>query len=160
MLDVAMPAVYAPVNDAEAITSWNSDECYWSSSYADAREKFVAMGNALRTQLQQADGASKNAMDLVDVRSASYDVFVENDGTTEPYENTQVFHKGELQPAVVGQDTVDVLVLTMRVDPAQSEKLNIICSSGTHGDEDYAGSAIQLCAAAAVAALVFKALSL
>ena len=60
----------------------------------------------------------------------------------------------------MGQDTVDVVVLTMRVDPAQSEKLNIICGSGTHGDEDYAGSAIQLCAAAAVAALVFKALSL
>ena len=48
-LDAAVPAVHAPVHSAEAIASWTSDECYWSSSYPEAREKFVFMGNALRT---------------------------------------------------------------------------------------------------------------
>jgi hypothetical protein len=63
MLDVATPAVYAPVNDEESITSWTRDEWYWNRLYAEVREKFVVMGNPCEhncnkpTGIEECDGS-------------------------------------------------------------------------------------------------------
>ena len=143
--DTARTAQHAPTHDVNAILSWNDDNCFWSSSYADARDKFVAVGNALRDQLKQAGSLGQtHAMDVVEVKSAAYDVFVDSKCAEESYKKTRIYTGNiEVQPVAAGKDTVDVLLVTMRVQPAQVEKLNIICSSGVHGVEGYAGSAIQ-----------------
>ena len=142
--DTARTAQHAPTHDVNAILSWNDDNCFWSSSYADARDKFVAVGNALRDQLKQAGSLGQtHAMDVVEVKSAAYDVFVDSKCAEESYKKTRIY-TDEMQPVAAGKDTVDVLLMTMRVHPAQAEKLNIICTSGVHGVEGYAGSAVQI----------------
>ncbi|MGB1596759.1 MAG: DUF2817 domain-containing protein, partial [Promethearchaeia archaeon] len=142
--DTARTAQHAPTHDVNAILSWNDDNCFWSSSYADARDKFVALGNALRDQLKQAGSLGQtHAMDVVEVKSAAYDVFVDSKCAEESYKKTRIY-TDEMQPVAAGKDTVDVLLMTMRVHPAQAEKLNIICTSGVHGVEGYAGSAVQI----------------
>ncbi len=121
----------------------------FSTTYSDAREKFVAMGNRLRDQLIQAQG--DQTLVVLDVKSISYDVSDVNTivkyGDYANYIDTlQTSNATTSQTISPGKDTVDALLLTLYLPNINGvdEDLDIIHSSGTHGVEGYLGSAVQL----------------
>mmetsp|Transcript_27504 Transcript_27504/g.39393 ORF Transcript_27504/g.39393 Transcript_27504/m.39393 type:complete len:490 (-) Transcript_27504:68-1537(-) len=134
-IDTPKQVYFCPLN-REGLTNWADENCYWSTSYAEAREKFVSLGNRLREQLMISQ--DKNAsLDLLDVQSISYNIA----GDPEYYKSLQAIDTSTLQTIAPERDTVDAMLLTMRVP---EDHVHIIHSSGTHGVEGYLGSAVQI----------------
>ena len=115
---------------------WTDENCYWSSSYAEAREKFLVLGNELKRQIKDGDDF------LTDVRSSAYDVSDDLSHRYERYEDYLSAVNEESNPGP-GGDAIDALLLTFRV-PADHKAINVIHSCGVHGVEGYLGSAVQL----------------
>lgn len=42
---------YCPLDRVGLTHLWNDENCYWSSSYPEARSKFLALGNRIREQV-------------------------------------------------------------------------------------------------------------
>ncbi len=134
-IDTPKQVYLCPLN-REGLTNWADENCYWSTSYAEAREKFVSLGNRLREQLMISQ--DENAfLDLLDVQSISYDIA----GDSEYYKSLQAIDASTLQTIAPERDTVDAILLTMRIP---KDHIDIIHSSGTHGVEGYLGSAVQI----------------
>lgn len=136
MLDTPKQVYFCPLNREGLAKDWNDENCYWSTSYAEAREKFVSLGNRLREQLILSQDENV-FLDLVDVQSITYDTA----GNAEEYKLLQAIDASTLQTISPEKDTVDAILLTMRVP---DDRVDIIHSSGTHGVEGYLGSAVQI----------------
>lgn len=145
VIDTPKSIYHCPLN-RNGLIQWTDENCYWSTSYAEAREKFVALGNALREQLAE----SGDALDMVDVKSISYDVsddLVEKYSSYKQYIDTLNIVGGDSQNISPGKDTIDALLLTLRVpddDKSNEDMIDLIHSSGVHGVEGYLGSAVQI----------------
>ena len=137
--------------------SFELDEnCYWSTSYVEAREKFLSLSDTLKRQLAYAqENGYGLGLDIVNIESISYDVALdpkEYDSFKSNGYNSGIVKKGEERftshTIVPGSNTVDALLLTMRLPQGKEddneEEVNVVHSSGTHGIEGYLGSAIQL----------------
>lgn len=135
MIDTPKEVYFCPLN-REGLTNWADENCYWSTSYAEAREKFVSLGNRLREQLMISQDEN-GFLDLLNVQSISYDIA----GDSEYYKSLQAIDNATLQTIAPERDTVDAILLTMRVP---EDHIDIIHSSGTHGVEGYLGSAVQI----------------
>ena len=125
---------------------WADENCYWSTSYAEAREKFITLGNRLKEQLLLAkENDNENALDIINVESISYDI-------SDHYENYELLKSRDIMsstPELIspGENTIDAILLTVRIiseNKANNANVNIIHSSGTHGIEGYLGSAVQI----------------
>ena len=159
---------YCPLGDVGDILNWSAD-CYWSRSYADAREKFRALGRALRatqgTTPFSPEGKGKmtnregNATATVNEDSGvltnsflfrSYAIGAEVNDNASPTVDTSL-------SILPGRDTMDAIGFSVPVSERAVSKsgtesgsaesvlnLDLVLSSGTHGVEGYAGSAIQL----------------
>lgn len=141
-IDAPRPIYQCPIDRQGLANGRSIDEnCYWSISYVEAREKFISFGNILKEQ------STKGSLDVLDVQSLSYDIApLDEDYPT--YLNA-LEAKGAFSPEVIvpEKDTVDALLLTVRISDTTSdasEPVNIIHSSGTHGVEGYLGSAVQI----------------
>lgn len=149
IIDTPNPIYHRPLNQ-NSVHQWTDENCYWISSYAEAREKFVALGNVLREQEQLAAAAADRILDVVDVKSISYDVsdqMLNRYGSAERYLDTLVeTGPDQSQTILPGRDTIiDVILLTIRVpNNNDKEHVDVIHSSGVHGVEGYLGSAIQI----------------
>ncbi len=135
-IDSPKQVYFCPLNREGLANDWTDENCYWSTSYAEAREKFVSLGNRLREQLAISKDEDLS-LDLLDVQSISYDVA----GDSEDYKSLQAVDVSTLQTILPEIDTVDAMLLTMRVT---GDHVNIVHSSGTHGVEGYLGSAVQI----------------
>ncbi|KAL3798275.1 hypothetical protein HJC23_000189 [Cyclotella cryptica] len=148
-IDTPKAIYHCPLDRYGLAHYWIEENCYWSSSYAEAREKFVSLGNVLREQLLMAREKNET-LDVVHVKSISYDVSdkdtVARHGSYKRYmETIQAFDTYEFQTTVPGIDTIDVMLITLRIPSNDNrDNINIIHSSGVHGVEGYLGSAIQL----------------
>lgn len=142
-IDTPKPIYFCPLN-RNSIHLWADENCYWSSSYAEAREKFIALGNVLREQLE----TSSNNIELVEVKSISYDVsddILEKYGIYSEYLDALEEVGGVQQTISPSKDTIDTLLLTLRIPKDETKELiDVIHSSGVHGVEGYLGSAIQI----------------
>lgn len=150
-------SIYHCSFDYESLSSHTllDENCYWSTSYVDAREKFQSLSDALKRQLAYAQ-ENGYGMGLVNVESISYDIALdpkEYHSLKSNGYNGGIVKKGEgrftSHTIVPGSNTVDALLLTIRLpqgkeDNKEEEEVNIIHCSGTHGIEGYLGSAIQL----------------
>jgi hypothetical protein len=137
-IDTPKQVYFCPLNREGLANDWVDENCYWSTSYAEARGKFVSLGNRLREQLMLSkDGNNELLLNLLDVQSITYDI-AEN---SEDYKSLQATNASTLQTISPEKDTVDAILLTMRVP---DDHIDIIHSSGTHGVEGYLGSAIQI----------------
>lgn len=132
-IDTPKQVYFCPLSRA-GLNDWSDENCYWSTSYAEAREKFVAVGNRLREQVASRGGEDgAPLLDLLDVQSISYDVTGNK--------SFKVFDASTQQTILPENDSIDAILLTMRVP---DDHIDIIHSSGTHGVEGYLGSAVQL----------------
>ncbi len=136
MVDTPKQAYFCPLNRDGLTNDWTDENCYWSTSYAEAREKFVSLGNRLREQLMLSQDENV-PLDLFDVQSITYDIAAK----FEDYKSLQAIGASTLQTISPETDTVDAVLLTMRVP---DDHIDIIHSSGTHGVEGYLGSAVQI----------------
>ncbi|KAL7509543.1 hypothetical protein ACHAXN_009553 [Cyclotella atomus] len=149
IIDTPNPIYHCPLNQ-NSVHQWTDENCYWISSYAEAREKFVALGNVLREQEQLAAAAAADRiLDVVDVKSISYDVsdqMLNRYGSAERYLDTLVeTGPDQSQTILPGRDTIDVILLTICVpNNNDKEHVDVIHRSGVHGVEGYLGSAIQI----------------
>ena len=135
-IDSPKQVYFCPLNREGLANDWSDENCYWSTSYAEAREKFVSLGNRLREQL--AISKDENvSLDLLDVQSITYDVA----GDSEDYKSLQAVDVSTHQTILPEKDTVDAILLTIRVP---GDHVDIVHSSGTHGVEGYLGSAVQI----------------
>ena len=142
-IDSPKPIYHCPLDRDGLSNLWADENCYWSTSYAEAREKFISLGNRLKEQLLLAkDNDNQNdALDLINVQSISYDISNHHD--YELLKARDIMSTPELISP--GENTVDAILLTVRVpSEVNNENVNIIHSSGTHGIEGYLGSAVQL----------------
>ncbi|KAL7488896.1 hypothetical protein ACHAW6_014492 [Cyclotella cf. meneghiniana] len=149
-IDTPKSIYHCPLDRSGLKSHWIDENCYWSSSYADAREKFVSLGNVLREQILEAREKSR-VLDAVDVKSISYDVsdqrtIVKHGSYTRYMETVKEFKTDEFQTTFPGKDTMDAILITLCIPSRNENKenFNIIHSSGVHGVEGYLGSAIQL----------------
>ena len=90
---------------------------------------------------------NEDRIDVLDVRGLSYDIVAEN--FQQYIKNLEALDVNTPQTIVPERDTVDALLLTLRVPHdgktnEDGEHVNIIHSSGTHGVEGYLGSAVQI----------------
>ena len=69
-VDAPSAAYHCPLDAGGLARRWTDENCYWSDSYAEARGKFVALGNNLKGQI----ASSSLDLDVIDVQSVSYDV--------------------------------------------------------------------------------------
>ena len=158
-IDTPKSIYHCPL-DYESLSSnhWTLDEnCYWSTSYVEAREKFISLSTRLKEQMSYAqENGYGMGLDIVNVESISYDIALdpkEYQSLKSNGYNGGIIKKGEerftSQTILPGSNTVDALLLTIRLpqeteDYKGEEEVNIIHCSGTHGIEGYLGSAIQL----------------
>jgi len=143
-------------NGLSSHTRTLDENCYWSTSYVEAREKFQSLSDAIKGQLAYAqDNGYGMGLDIVNAESISYDIALDpkeyqnlksngyNSGIVKKDEERFTSHT-----IVPGSNTVDALLLTIRLpqgkEDNKEEEVNFIHSSGTHGIEGYLGSAIQL----------------
>ena len=156
-IDTPKSIYHCPLDyDGLSSKHWN-ENCYWSASYVEAREKFQSYGDALKGQLAYAqDNGYGIGLEIVNVESISYDIALD----PKEYQNLKpngynsgIVKKGEerftSQTIFPGSNTVDALLLTIRLpqgkeDHKDEKEVNVIHCSGTHGIEGYLGSAIQL----------------
>lgn len=143
-IDSPKTIYHCPLDQDGLSRLWN-ENCYWSTSYAEAREKFISLGNRLREQVLLAKSRNYNdVLGILDIQSLSYDI------CREDYPNyvKSLEANGILSPQTVlpETDTVDALLLTLRIpeNDSNTKNVNIIHSSGTHGIEGYLGSAVQV----------------
>jgi len=135
-IDTPKQVYFCPLNREGLTNDWTDENCYWSTSYAEAREKFVSLGNRLREQLMLSQDGNA-FLDLLDVQSITYDIAIDSGD----YKSLQAIDASTLQTISPEKDTVDAILLTMRVP---DDHVDIIHSSGTHGVEGYLGSAVQI----------------
>ena len=136
-IDTPKQVYFCPLDRGGLANDWTDENCYWSTSYAEAREKFVSLGNRLRDQLTISKD-EKAFIDLLDVQSITYDIASD----PEEYKSLQTVDASTSQTITPGKDTIDAILLTVRVP--ENHVVNIIHSSGTHGVEGYLGSAVQI----------------
>ncbi|KAL9182926.1 hypothetical protein ACHAXT_004205 [Thalassiosira profunda] len=139
-LDAPKPVYHCPLDSDGLAHHWADENCYWSSSYAEAREKFVALGNRLREQVHQS--RNEGALKVLVAQSMQYDIGAEDFAT-----HIKSLQGNDVEPQTIfpGSNTVDALLLTIRgKGKGDGENVDIIHSSGTHGVEGYLGSAVQL----------------
>jgi hypothetical protein len=141
-IDTPKPIYYCPLN-IQDLQDWN-ENCYWSSSYVEAREKFVSLGNLLREVANNNDEVG-----VMNAKSIAYDVsdrMIEKYGSYVKYLATLKTVSGaeEIKSISPGRDAIDGLLVTIRVPDNSEEHIDIIHSSGVHGVEGYLGSAIQI----------------
>ena len=135
-IDTPKSVYFCPLSPEGLRNDWTDENCYFSTSYAEAREKFIALGNRLREQVA-ASGRGGELLDLLDVQSISYDI-----ANADQYKSLQAINASTPHTISPETDTVDAILLTMRVP--DEHYVDIIHSSGTHGVEGYLGSAIQI----------------
>mmetsp|Transcript_33245 Transcript_33245/g.63440 ORF Transcript_33245/g.63440 Transcript_33245/m.63440 type:complete len:691 (-) Transcript_33245:793-2865(-) len=174
IIDVPKSIYHCPLNNNDRHRGltyhFGSDEnCYWSSSYAEAREKFVSLGNRLKEQVVLASNHNNNnnngdddgnnqeiVLNVVDVQSISYDIASHENYYPKFLTSIEASDVNTPQTVLPEKDTIDVLLLTIRIPESSSEtnnnnsnndekkhNVNIIHVSGTHGIEGYIGSAVQ-----------------
>ncbi|KAL7540301.1 hypothetical protein ACHAXR_010016 [Thalassiosira sp. AJA248-18] len=148
-VDSPKPIYHCPLDRRGLAGLWADENCYWSASYSESREKFVALGNRLKEQVLEAkNGDNQGVLDVLDVQSLSYDISI-------AHEDYPAYIKSFLkvndvfssQTSVPETDTIDAILLTTRISGSNrntGEGVNIIHSSGTHGVEGYIGSAVQI----------------
>mmetsp|Transcript_20734 Transcript_20734/g.43668 ORF Transcript_20734/g.43668 Transcript_20734/m.43668 type:complete len:556 (-) Transcript_20734:86-1753(-) len=150
-IDTPKSIYHCPLDRHGLLNLWTDENCYWSTTYADAREKFVSLGNHLKEQVVRAkndhgDGDARDdvILDVIDVQSLSYDIAHKN--FSEHIQSLEVAGVDSPQTIRPGTDTVDALLLTIRIPERgiDGENVDIIHSSGTHGIEGYLGSAVQM----------------
>ena len=176
ILDVPKPIYHCPLVSSSLPGHqqllWFDENCCWSTSYAEAREKFVALGNRLKEQtLLERDRNSESGdthKQIIDVRSISYNIFelplqnTANRDTDTAIMTDDITSSGNeydlFTPQIItpGTYTVDAILITLRLSTngvtetnshehaKVRESVNIIHSSGVHGIEGYLGSAIQI----------------
>ena len=142
-IDSPKQIYFCPI-DSGLSYHWEQN-CYWSASYAEAREKFVSLGNLLKEQVRLAK--NEDRIYVLDVMSLSYDIAADN--FQQHIKNLEALDVNTPQTIVPERDTVDGLLLTLRFPHdgktnEDGEHVNIIHSSGTHGVEGYLGSAVQI----------------
>ena len=159
-IDTPKSIYHCPL-DYESLSSHThrtlDENCYWSTSYAEARDKFQSLCDALKGQLAYTqDNGYGMGLDIVHVESISYDIALDSkeyDSLKSYGYNSGIVKKDEKrfthQSIKPGSNTVDALLLTIRLpqgkeDNNEEEEVNVIHCSGTHGIEGYLGSAIQL----------------
>ena len=143
---------HCPLDRAGLFDQWFDENCYWSTSYAEAREKFVALGNRLREQIllvNDEQPLSCGLLGLVDVQSISYDVSDFEINTTSGgryFKSLNIKNASDFETTTPEKNTIDALLLTLRIPQKNNDKesIDIIHSSGVHGVEGYLGSAIQI----------------
>lgn len=135
-IDTPKNAYFCPLSREGLFNDWTDENCYFSTSYVEAREKFISLGNRLREQVA-ASGRGSEHLDLLDVQSISYDI-----ANADQYKSLQAINASTPHTISPEKDTVDAILLTMRVP--DEHYIDIIHSSGTHGVEGYLGSAIQI----------------
>lgn len=176
ILDVPKPIYHCPLvvdqdHASSSSIAWFDENCYWSTSYVEAREKFVALGNRLKSQtilLKNArhDGNGGIPTTIIDVRSISYKIIdpplvTSNKITDDITKAATQFDLFTPQTITPGTNTVDAILITLKIssnnhddgsgvsqtddeNTMSRENLSIIHSSGVHGVEGYLGSAIQI----------------
>jgi hypothetical protein len=135
-IDTPKSVYFCPLSPGGLRSDWTDENCYFSTSYAEAREKFIALGTGLREQVA-ASGRGGELLDLLDVQSISYDI-----ANADQYKSLQPINASTPHTISPEKDTIDAILLTMRVP--DEHYVDIIHSSGTHGVEGYLGSAIQI----------------
>ena len=182
-VDAPKPIYHCPLDLDGLMHRWHDENCHWSGSYAEAREKFVALGNHLEERQRQRrrrrrEGEGGGRGEIVDVRSLSYDVadrpgggdYAEYLASLLPPSRSDggdpgggTMPHGATAAVRPGRDTVDAIVLTLRIPDddiddgddggggrgggrkrRRRRNVNVIHSSGTHGVEGYLGSAVQV----------------
>ncbi len=51
IIDTPKLVYYCPLDRLGIALHWHEENCYWSTSYSEARNKFVALGNRIREQV-------------------------------------------------------------------------------------------------------------
>lgn len=146
-IDSPKPIYHCPLDRHGLSHLWTDENCYWSTTYPEAREKFISLGNRLKEQLLLERDANGNnnqggVLDVLDVQSMSYDIAHENFPAY--VKSLKADYISSPQTVSPEKDTIDALLLTVRIPKNNTESVNIIHSSGTHGIEGYLGSAVQI----------------
>ena len=136
-IDSPKQIYFCPLDREGLANDWANENCYWSVSYAEAREKFVSLSNILREQLMLSRDDDNSVLELLDVQSIAYDIAMDSEG----YKSIQAIDALTSHTISPEKDTIDAILLTLR---ASNDHIDIIHSSGTHGVEGYLGSAVQI----------------
>ena len=140
ILDVPKPIYHCPMFDEDHGSSsspfslrqqlmLSNENCYWSTSYAEAREKFVALGNRLKAQTRRErernGGNNVGEQKIINVQSISYDIQLfdpllhvdsHNDKNTIIMSDNVAKEFDLFTPQTItpGTNTVDAILITLR----------------------------------------------